>query len=76
MAMESVGFEQDIKPLFREKDRQRMEWAFDLWDYGAVKENAPGILERLEDQSMPCDGPWSTDQIERFRSWMQAGMAP
>jgi hypothetical protein len=76
MATESAGFEQDIKPLFREKDRQRMEWAFDLWDYGAVKENAPSILERLEDQSMPCDGPWSSDQIERFRSWMQAGMAP
>jgi hypothetical protein len=76
MAMQTAGFEQDIKPLFREKDRQRMEWAFDLWDYGAVKENAQGILERVEDQSMPCDGPWSSDQIERFRSWVQGGMAP
>jgi hypothetical protein len=68
------GFEGDIKPLFREKDRQRMEWAFDLWDYEEVKENAEAILERLEAGDMPCDEPWPDSQIETFRSWMRAGM--
>lgn len=71
---ESVSFETEIRPLFREKDRQRMEWAFDLWRYEDVKENAPQILERLEDGDMPCDGAWSEEQIETFRRWMNAGM--
>ena len=71
-----MGFEEDIKPLFRETDRSRMEWAFDLWDYDAVKENAPGILERLEEGDMPCDGPWADEQIATFRSWIQSGMEP
>jgi hypothetical protein len=71
-----LSFEQDIKPLFREKDRQRMEWAFDLWRYEDVKENAPQILERLETEEMPCDEAWPEDQVARFSSWMAGGMAP
>lgn len=70
-----MGFEDDIKPLFRETDRARMEWAFDLWDYDAVKENAQGILERLEEGDMPCDGAWPPDQIDMFRAWMDGGYA-
>src|SRR5206468_6776545 len=46
---ETLGFENDIKPLFREKDRQRMSFAFDLWTYEDVKENAEAILERWEE---------------------------
>jgi hypothetical protein len=69
-----IGFEQDIRPLFREKDRARMEWAFDLWRYGDVKDNAPSILERLEIGDMPCDEAWTPDQIAVFRRWMDAGM--
>ena len=72
----SVSFEEDIRPLFREKDRQRMEWAFDLWLYDDVKENAPHILERLEGGDMPCDGGWPEERIETFRSWISSGMAP
>ncbi len=70
------GFEDEIKPLFREKDRQRMEWAFDLWRYEDVRDNAPGILERLEDGDMPCDGEWPEEQIALFRRWSESGMAP
>jgi hypothetical protein len=78
MADESTGlsFERDIKPLFREKDRERMEFAFDLWSYDDVKEAAPLILERLQDGDMPCDGEWPDDQIDMFRSWVQSGTAP
>ena len=71
-----LGFEEDIKPLFREMDRSRMEWAFDLWDYDAVKENAQGILERLEEGDMPCDGAWPPDQIDMFKHWMDGGFIP
>jgi hypothetical protein len=68
-----AGFAQDIRPMFREFDRTEMEWAFDLWDYDDVKDNAAGILERLEDGTMPCDGAWSDADIEKFRTWMAEG---
>ena len=71
-----VGFEDDIKPLFREKDRSQMEWAFDLWSHDDVKENADAILERLQDGDMPCDGEWPEDQIALFKRWAEGGMAP
>jgi hypothetical protein len=78
MGDESAGpsFERDIRPLFRDTDRQRMEFAFDLWDYDDVKEAAPLILERLQEGDMPCDGGWPEDQIGMFRDWTQSGMAP
>jgi hypothetical protein len=72
----AVSFQNDIQPLFRDTDRARMEWAFDLWDHNAVKENAPAILERLEAGDMPCDAAWPAERIEQFRSWMNGGMAP
>ena len=75
-AERGLSFEDDIRPLFREKDRQRMEWAFDLWRFEDVRDNAPQILERLEEGDMPCDQEWPDDQIEVFRSWMNGGMAP
>lgn len=71
-----ASYAQDIQPLFREHDRNEMEWAFDLWDYEDVKEHADAILERLEAGSMPCDGAWPADQIERFREWVSEGMEP
>jgi hypothetical protein len=72
----AVGFDEDIKPLFREEDRQRMDWAFDLWDYEAVKDNSDTILERLEAGDMPCDGAWPDEDVAKFRAWIDAGMAP
>ena len=75
MGDESVGFEADIKPLFREKDRERMAFAFDLWGYDDVKDNAEGILERLQDGDMPCDGAWPDERIAIFQRWMDAGYA-
>ena len=69
-----VSFETDVRPLFRETDRQRMEFAFDLWSYEDVKENAEAILERLQDGDMPCDGAWDQTQIDLFRRWSEGGM--
>jgi len=68
------SFEQDIKPLFREMDREAMESSFDLWDLEDVREHAPAILEAVESGGMPCDSPWPPDRVERFRSWVEAGM--
>jgi hypothetical protein len=71
-----VSFDEDIKPLFRETDRQRMEWVFDLWSYDDVKENADKILERLEAGDMPCDEEWPEEHVELFRNWIDSGTAP
>jgi len=70
---DAPGFAQDIRPLFREDDRDAMQYAFDLWDYNDVRDQADNILERLEDGSMPCDGEWPEEQIELFRRWIAAG---
>jgi hypothetical protein len=67
-----IGFEQ-IKPLFRERDRQSVNWAFDLWSHEDVAANSDAILARLRDGTMPCDGAWSTDQIGVFQRWIEAG---
>ena len=69
----AVSYANDIKPLFRDKDRERMEFAFDLWSYDDVKENADAILERLEDGDMPCDGAWPEEQVALFKRWVEAG---
>jgi hypothetical protein len=71
-----VGFEADVKPLFREKDRDAMRSRFDLWLYDDVRRHADSIATALEEQRMPCDGPWSPDQIEVFESWRRGGLAP
>ena len=68
-----TSFAADIKPLFREDDRADMKYWFDLWSYDDVRDNAEDILERLADRTMPCDGPWSEEQIQRFRDWIAEG---
>ena len=73
---ETVSFEAHIKPLFREHDRTSMSFAFDLWSQADVQEHAAGILERLRDGSMPCDGTWPADRIEVFQRWTESGFPP
>jgi CDGSH-type Zn-finger protein/truncated hemoglobin YjbI len=70
---EPLGFEQDIKPLFRERDRKSMKFAFDLWFFEDVSTHAEGILQRLQDGSMPCDGAWPAERIAVFRRWIEEG---
>ena len=70
---EQLHFEQDIKSLFREDDRQAMQWAFDLWSYNDVAGNSDAILERLRNGTMPCDGAWPDDRIATFQGWVDAG---
>jgi hypothetical protein len=71
-----LGFDRDIRPLFRESDRLEMDFVFDLWSYDEVSANADRILERLEDGTMPCDAPWPGERIQLFRAWLDAGCAP
>ncbi len=70
----SISFARDIQPLFREDDRDAMDYVFDLWDYNDVCTYAEDIHERLADGTMPCDEEWPDEQIALFRSWIDAGM--
>jgi hypothetical protein len=74
VADEIVRFEQDIKPLFRPEDYESMAWAFDLSSYDEVKDHASVILERLREGSMPCDGEWPEEHVQRFQRWTETGM--
>ena len=52
----TVSFDSDVKPMFRELDRESMQSHFDLWSYDDVCEHADAILARLRAGTMPCDG--------------------
>jgi len=69
----TVTFTADIRPLFREKDRDAMRRAFDLWAYGDVVAHAPAIAGKLHDGSMPCDGAWPAEQLTVFDRWVDQG---
>lgn len=69
-----VSFERDIKPLFRDKDRDSMMASFDLFDYGDVADNADAIVGSLRSGQMPCDGPWPDSQVDKLQEWIDAGM--
>jgi CDGSH-type Zn-finger protein/truncated hemoglobin YjbI len=73
---ETVSFAAHIKPLFRDRDRRSMTFAFDLWSYDDVSPRADAILARLRAGTMPCDGPWPAPQIEAFQRWVDGGKAP
>ena len=71
-----VGFEAQIKPLFREGDRDAMQSQFDLWSYDDLSEHADAILSRLAEGSMPCDGAWPQGQVDLFQRWSESGKQP
>jgi hypothetical protein len=73
MEQQAVGYEHDIRPLFREKDVRSMSAKFDLAAYDDVRANADKILATLSSGSMPCDGRWPADQVDLFRRWVDAG---
>jgi hypothetical protein len=73
---ERISYERDIRPLFRERDVNSMSFAFDLASYDDVRGNAQAIYERLADGSMPCDGSWPAENVERFRNWIDNGSPP
>src|SRR5271165_2460569 len=73
---ETVGFEAHIRPLFRERDRTSMRFAFDLWSRDDVRQHATEILRRLRDGSMPCDGAWPQAWTDVFARWAESGCQP
>jgi hypothetical protein len=74
-AGEGIGlsFERDIRPLFRDKDRNSMMAAFDLFDYADVAKNADAIVGSLRSGQMPCDGAWPDADVDKLQRWIDAG---
>jgi hypothetical protein len=69
----TIGFEADIRPLFRDKDITAMSFAIDLSAYDDVRANAARIIAAVAGGTMPCDGRWPEDRVALFRSWIDAG---
>jgi CDGSH-type Zn-finger protein/truncated hemoglobin YjbI len=67
-----LSFEQHIKPLFRRRDQQSMQFAFDLWSHHDVTSHADAILTRLQAGTMPCDAAWPDSHTDLFRRWIDA----
>jgi hypothetical protein len=70
---DSLSFDTEIRPLFRERDRESMLSHFDLWSHEDVSDHADAILTRLRDGTMPCDGPWPEAQVDLFERWAEEG---
>jgi len=73
--MSDLSFARDIFPLFRARGIEEMSFALYLSSYQDVCETAEEIHSRLADGTMPCDAPWSEEDVERVRRWIDAGMA-
>ena len=72
---DEIGFEEHVKTFFRKRDRQSMLFAFDLWVYDDVKQNAQAIIGRLRSGTMPCDGAWPSERVDAFERWVETGMS-
>ena len=73
MENEPMHFDEDIKPLFREGDRNAMRFAFDLWSPTTSRRTPTPSCGRLEAGTMPCDGAWPAERVAVFRRWIDAG---
>jgi hypothetical protein len=69
----TLSFARDIKPLFREKDRDSMRRAFDLFDYADVANHADAIVGAVRSGKMPCDGAWPAAQVQTLQRWIDLG---
>jgi len=72
-----LSYAKDIRPLFRSNDVEAMKLhGLDLSSFEDVSAWADSILSRLEDGSMPCDGRWGKESLDKFRQWQQDGKRP
>ncbi len=77
---QSISFENDIRPLFREIDMDHMR-GFDVflgdYDYMSKRENAVMVRDFLSGQrqpQMPPGGPfWPQEHLDLLERWIVAG---
>ena len=79
-----TSFQEDILPLFTERDIRAMSKAFNLASYDDVKKHAAVIYDRIRGIGgavMPPppprgEGPWPQAHIELFAKWIADGYQP
>ena len=73
--MRTPIFELHILPMIRATDREHMRFAFDLWDYDQLVQNAEAVADRAAVDMPPVHsgGPWPEEWIQLFRRWMTSG---
>jgi hypothetical protein len=74
-AQSPIRFATEILPLFRESDRTAMLRMFDLWSHDDVVAHGAAIAASLSKGTMPCDGPWPSEQVSLFDRWLAEGGA-
>jgi hypothetical protein len=79
----TVSFTTDILPLFTSMDVDHMKRAgVSLDDYAYMREpaNASSVYESVSSGTMPPgnsgEQPWSEDQVQLFKAWMDGGYQP
>jgi hypothetical protein len=65
-------FENDIKPLFRESDRDAMLDYFDLWSFIDVTSNVGRIFDAISEGWVPCARGWCRDAPRMQHLWSRA----
>jgi len=81
MSQGTVSFDQDVKPLFTQTDRDHMTFMLDLWSYNDVKQNANEILDSVTNGRMPPPpprggGPWPQAKVDILKEWIKGGYQP
>jgi hypothetical protein len=75
----AISYQNDVKPMFTQLDRDHMLKWFDLWKYDDVKAHADAIHDNVASGKMPPPGVeprWSPDKVQRFKQWVQDGCLP
>jgi hypothetical protein len=78
------SFQEDILPLFTDRDIHAMSKAFNLGSYDDMKTHAAAIYDRIRGIGgavMPPppprgEGPWPQSRIDLFAKWMADGYHP
>ncbi len=81
---QTTSFQNDIRPLFTQRDIEGMKKGFNLESYDEVKKHATAIYDRIRGIGgalMPPppprgEGPWPQSRIELFAKWMADGFPP
>jgi hypothetical protein len=79
----TVSFATDILPLFTSMDIEHMSVAgvsLDSYAYMSQPANASRVYETVSTGSMPPatsgERPWSQDQVQLYKAWIDGGCQP
>jgi len=75
--MATITWTDPIKGYFKPLDISHMKQvsggSIDLSDYNSVKTNGSDIYNMVSTQAMPPGNPWSSQWVQNFQTWMNAG---